>query len=169
MLVSMVQDCKRKERTITVLAGFKKANGNIHAQIKNDKGERYHVTLRPNGSFECRHEVNGKHEACPASAKTHYVRRCYHVQAVERIACLFTDEGYLPKHLAPRDMQYLYFNDEPAAAAITGDKSYEEALSAAYEQLGATKKVSAPIAQGLSKRGLMRGQRQQYCGGQRIA
>jgi hypothetical protein len=165
----MVQDCKRKERTITILAGFKKANGNIHAQIKNDKGERYHVTLRPNGSFECRHEVNGKHEACPASAKTHYVRRCYHVQAVERIACLFTDEGYLPKQLAPRDMQYYYHEDEPAAAAVAGDKSYQQALSEAYEQLATTKKTTQSIAGSLATRGLMRGQRQNYCGGQRIA
>jgi hypothetical protein len=66
-------------------------------------------------------------------------------------------------------MQYLYFDDEPAAAAVAGDKSYQQALSEAYEQLATTKKTTQSIAGSLSSRGLMRGQRQNYCGGQRIA
>ena len=161
MLVSLVQDSKRKERCVQVLAGFKNAAGTIHACVQNDKQEKYRVTCFPDGTFTCRHEVNGKHEPCPSRH-----RKCYHVQAVERIACLFTDEGYLPKEQAPSDMQYLYF-DDVEVAAVVGDKSYNEALSQAYEQLATTKKTS--IAGSLSSRGLMRGQRTNYCGGQRIA
>jgi hypothetical protein len=162
MLGSIAQDSKRRERYVKVLAGCRKQNGTICVAIENSNVEVYRVTLFPNGTSACRHEVNGRHEACPARG------RCYHIQAVLKIASLFTDEGYLPKEEAPKDMQYYYHEDEVETAAVAGDKSYQQALSEAYEQLGATKKVST-IERELSAFGLMRGQRQQYCGGQRIA
>ena len=167
MLGSIAQDSKRRERYIHVLAGFKNHDGTIHALILTDKNEKHRVTLRPDGSFLCRHEVDGHHELCPASAKTRYVRRCYHVQCVELVSALFTEDGIMEKKDAPKALQYLYFDDEIETAALAGDKSYNEALSQAYEQLATTKKTS--IAGSLSSRGLMRGQRQSSCGSQRIA
>ena len=161
MLGSIAQDSKRKERYVKVVAGCKKLNGTICVAVENSTGEKYRVTLFPNGTTACRHEVNGRHEPCPSRS-----HGCYHVQAVRKIACLFTDEGYLPKEQAPSDMQYLYF-DDVEVAAVVGDKSYNEALSQAYEQLATTKKTS--IADSLLTRGLMRGQRQSSCGSQRIA
>jgi hypothetical protein len=161
MLGSIAQDCKGRERYIEVLAGCRKENGTICVLIKNSNREKYRVTLFPNGTSACRHEVKGRHEACPARG------RCYHIRAVMLIASLFTDEGYLSKEQAPKVMQDYYHDDEVETAATAGDKSYEEALTAVYEQLGATKKVSTQ--QRLSARGLMRGQRTTYCGGQRIA
>lgn len=163
MLGSLVQDSKRKERHVKVLAAIRKPSGQVHALIENDKGERYRVTLRTNGTFQCRHEVDGGHEPCPSRH-----RKCYHCAAVLRIACLITEDGILEKHDAPREMQYYYHDDEVETAAVSGDKSYQQALSEAYEQLGKTKKVSS-IEHELSACGLMRGQRHNYCGGQRIA
>lgn len=164
MLGSIAQDSKGRERYIKVLAGMIKPSGTIHALIENDKGEKYRITRYPSGASMCRHEVNGKHEPCPSRG------RCYHVQAVRMVSALFTEDGIMTREQAPRELQY-YYHEDVEVAAEAGDKSYGEALDNAYEQLGATKRVSIAdeIMCNLASRGLLRGQRQNSCGGQRIA
>lgn len=139
MLGSIAQDSKRRERFVEVIAGCKKLNGTICVAIKNSENEIYRVTLFPNGTSTCRHQNGSTHEGC--ASRSH---GCYHVQAVRLIASLFTAEGYLEMHEAPRAMQYYYHEDVPTE---TGDKSYAQALDKAYEKLGATKKTTNHIPQ----------------------
>lgn len=146
MLGSIAQDSKGHERFVKVLAGCQKENGNIVVLIENDnkvKPERYRVTLFANGTSACRHEVDGKHEGCPARG------RCYHIQAVRCIASLFTENGYLAKHKAPKSMQYYYFDDEAAAKpeiySVVNEASQVvlgAELDDVYAKLSSTKKVS---------------------------
>lgn len=144
MLGSIAQDSKGHERFVTVLAGCQKVNGNIHVLVENDKSEKYRVTLFANGTSACRHEVNGKHEACPARG------RCYHIAAVRCIASLFTENGYMSKEEAPRSMQYYYFDDAPTAALDDAYNVVNEAskvvvgaeLDDMYAKLATTKQVS---------------------------
>ena len=146
MLGSIAQDSKRRERFVEVIAGCKKLNGTICVAIKNSENEIYRVTLFPNGTSTCRHEKDGKHEGCPSRG------RCYHVQAVRLIASLFTENGYMSKEQAPRNMQYYYFEDvvEQAAVALEDYNVVNEAsqvvvgaeLEDVYAKLAFTKKVS---------------------------
>ena len=146
MLGSIAQDSKRRERFVEVIAGCRKESGTICVAIKNSEGEKYRVTLFPNGTAACRHQKDGKHEACPSRG------RCYHIAAVRLIASLFTEDGYMSKEQAPKNMQYYYFEDvvEQAAVALEDYNVVNEAsqvvvgaeLEDVYAKLAFTKKVS---------------------------
>lgn len=143
MLGSIAQDSKRRERFVEVIAGCKKLNGTICVAIKNSENEIYRVTLFPNGTSTCRHQNGSTHEGC--ASRSH---GCYHVQAVRKIASLFTENGYLAKHKAPKSMQYYYFDDEPAAldAYNVVNEASQVVVGAelddVYAKLASTKKVS---------------------------